>query len=58
MYSDFALRAKRFDEAFEHASRALEIAKQEGTSATPWVSAALYYLGSTRYHQGRGAEAM
>ena len=57
MYADFALRAGNLDEAFSHAEKAFKIARTEG-AMTPWVAAALYYLGNIRYCQGKGAEAM
>ena len=57
MYADFALRAGDLDEAYSQAEKAFDIARLDGPM-TPWVAAALYYLGNIRYCQGKGAEAM
>ncbi|KAL2833836.1 hypothetical protein BDW59DRAFT_156634 [Aspergillus cavernicola] len=57
MYADFAIREQRYAEAYGHALRSLAIAKL-GDSATPWVAAALFYLGDISLKQGNPAEAI
>ncbi len=56
MYSDFAIRESKYDEAYNFAEQALMIAKK-ASATNPWVSAALYYLGNISILQDRAAEA-
>ncbi|PVH79797.1 hypothetical protein DL98DRAFT_532649 [Cadophora sp. DSE1049] len=57
MYSDFAIREGKYNEAYAFANQALATANK-ASATNPWVSAALYYLGNIRLLQGRAAEAM
>ena len=57
MYADFAIREGNLPLAYENAHNALEIASAAGPTS-PWVSAALYYLGDVRIRQGGLKEAM
>lgn len=57
MFSDFAIQGAKYDEAYDFAEQALIIAKK-ASSTSPWVSAALYYLGNIRILQERAVEAM
>jgi hypothetical protein len=56
MYADFAMREKKYEEAFDLAQQSLEIAKG-ATSTNPWVSAALYFMGYIRLMQGKTEQA-
>jgi len=44
MYAYFDIQDGALETAFDHAKRALDIARLAGAT-TPWVAAALYYLG-------------
>ena len=57
MYADFALRAHKYKEAFDHAARSHEIAKLSG-AMTPWVASSFYYMGNIRLSQRMAKEAM
>ena len=67
MYADFGIRDvasdadpvtrnKKYAEAFQWAEKSHMIAKRAST-ASPWVSAALFYMGRIRVLQGKLIEA-
>ncbi|KAI0098027.1 P-loop containing nucleoside triphosphate hydrolase protein [Nemania sp. FL0031] len=57
LYSDIALHESAHERAYEHATKAYAIAKLAGAT-TPWVAAALYYMGDIRLRQNRPQEAI
>ncbi|KAI1424999.1 hypothetical protein F5Y12DRAFT_796286 [Xylaria sp. FL1777] len=56
MYAEFKSRNGNWDTAYNHAKNALKIAEMAGS--TPWVAAALYYMGNIRLKQKVPAEAI
>jgi hypothetical protein len=57
MYTYFDIQDGALETAFDHAKRALDIARLAGAT-TPRVAAALYYLGDICLRQGKKQESM
>ncbi|KAJ8130114.1 hypothetical protein O1611_g3512 [Lasiodiplodia mahajangana] len=57
MYADFECRVGNWGVAYTHAKKAHDIAEMAGAT-TPWVAAALYYMGSIKIKQQLPLEAM
>ncbi|KAI1271208.1 hypothetical protein F5Y07DRAFT_404632 [Xylaria sp. FL0933] len=57
LYADIALHESAHERAYQHAAKSHAIAKLAGAT-TPWVAAALYYMGDIRLKQNRPREAI